>query len=584
MSDRRSSLTQASLPSLRRGGRTVVLTIQRDMEITMRDGAILRADLWLPATSARHPLLLQRTPYDKSFAPVAQGRLDPATAVARGYGVMIQDVRGRFASEGTFEPFVSEQRDGADTIAWITRQPFSDGRVAMYGASYPGAVQLLAAASTESTGLKAIVPDVTTSDFHGWMYHGGALQLGFALSWARSLAGEELERRAHSGADVAAMRERLDAMLADLWAEYWRLPVADQPLLEELVPAFSHWLAHPLPDVYWQSRSQAGLPDRVAIPSLRIAGWHDVFLRGALAEFTRSQQVVCGGQRLLIGPWAHSGLGDAVGEVIYGPGASRYELDLTRLHVDFFDSALSASSAQAPDPPVRMFTMGVNRWREEDKWPPAAVRTERLYLRAERRLTRESPAPDEATLAFVYDPRDPVPTTGGATFMPGHEASIALGPRDQRALHARKDVIVYLGDPLIAPVEVTGHVSLVLHAATSAPDTDWTAKLLDVEPEGRALGITDGIIRARYSQENPQLLEPGRAHRFLIDLGPTSIVLGAGHRIGLEVSSSNFPRFDRNPNSAVDPVHARPSDLQVATQRLHHDAERASFLELPVRK
>jgi putative CocE/NonD family hydrolase len=558
--------------------------IHRNIPVPMADGTILRADLWLPRRAVRCAVLLQRTPYDKSFALVVQGGLDPARAVARGYGVMIQDVRGRFASAGSFEPFAHEASDGADTIAWITRQRFSDGRVAMYGGSYPGAVQLLAAGAAPP-GLAAIVPHVTAADFHAhWLYQGGALQLGFALGWARNLAVEALACRERAGADVAALKERLDTMLEDPWGGYWQLPVAEQPLLGELVPSFAQWLEHPTPDGFWQRLSAWDRLDRLAVPGLHVAGWHDVFLRGSLAGYARLRELGRADQRLIAGPWPHAGWGDAVGEVIYGPRASRYALDPTDMHLSFYDSVLQGADSAVPAAPARLFTMGINRWRDEDGWPPTGIRTQRLHLRADGRLTNEPPATDEPVRSFRYDPADPVPTMGGATLMPGHEASIALGPHDQRPLHARPDVVLYTGEPLPRPLEVTGNVWLTLHAATSAADTDWTAKLLDVHPDGSALGVTDGILRARFRDSHPGPLEPGRAHRFRIDVGPTSMLFAAGHRIALEISSSNFPRFDRNPNSHVNPVRAGASDMQVAMQRLHHDAARPSFLELPARQ
>jgi hypothetical protein len=580
MKERGSKLTRGSAP-VAISGKRLQINVHRDIEVRMRDGTVLRCDLWLPANGHRCPVLLQRTPYDKAFAPVAHGRLDPAEAVARGYGVMIQDVRGRFASEGPFEPFGHEQDDGADTIAWISAQPFSDGRIAMYGASYPGAVQLLAAAGAQPA-LAAMVPDVTTLDFHSWMYHGGAFQLGFALSWALGLAGDAIARRRRNGGDVSALQKRLNAVLADQWAEYWKLPVADQPLLDELVPAFGQWLTHPVRDAFWERLSSLDHLEGVRVPALRITGWHDVFVRGTVAEFARLGASGRPDQRLLIGPWGHAGWGDAVGEVIYGLGASRYELDLTKLHLDYFDETVR-NGRREEQPPVRLFVMGANRWRDEDAWPPSGVHVERLYLHADGRLTRQPPGSDEPTRTFRYDPSDPVPTSGGSTFMPGHEASIALGPRDQRPLHRRPDVVVYTGEPLADAMEVTGSISVTVHAATSAPDTDWTAKLLDIFPDGRALSVTDGIVRARHSQQSPGLLEPGRPYCFHIDLGPTSIVFAQGHRVAVEISSSNFPRFDRNANSAAEPAKASSSDFHVASQQLFHDAARSSFIELPVR-
>jgi uncharacterized protein len=555
--------------------------IERDVPVPLPDGTTLRADLWRPAGGAPAPVLLQRTPYDKGFALVVQGGLDPARAVAAGYAVVVQDVRGRYASDGTFEPFADEAADGAATIAWLAGQPFCDGRVATYGGSYAGATQLLAAAGG-APALRAMLPHVTTADYHGgWMYEGGAFQLGFALPWARNLAGGELERRKERGEDVAALQERLDAELADPVPAYRRLPLVDQPLLAELAPYYLDWLAHPARDAYWGARSARDGLAALAVPALHLGGWHDVFLGGTLATYEDLVGRSAAGQRLVVGPWAHAGWGDAVGEVIYGPEASRYALDMTDLHLTFFEDALNGGgSTEAP--PVRIFVMGSNRWRDEDAWPLARARTRPLHLRADGRLTWEPPATGEGARGYVYDPADPVPTSGGRTLMPGHEASIALGQRDQRPIEARPDVLVYTSAPLERALEVTGHVRLVLHAASSAADTDWTAKLVDVQPDGRALSVTDGIVRARYRDGAERLLEPGRPERYEIEVGATSIVFAPGHRIGLEVSSSNFPRFDRNPNTGGVIAHTRADELRTAHQTVFHDAVRAPHLELPI--
>jgi putative CocE/NonD family hydrolase len=557
----------------------VDISIERDVPVPLPDGTTLRADLWRPADGRPAPVLLQRTPYDKGFALVVQGGLDPARAVAAGYAVVVQDVRGRYASEGGFEPFTSEAADGAATIAWVAEQPFCDGRVATYGGSYVGATQLLAAVE-RPPALRAMLPHVTSADyFDGWMTEGGAFQLGLALNWARSLAAGELARRRDAGEDVDALEERLDAEIADPRSAYERLPLVDQPVLAELAPYYLDWLAHPARDAYWRAISARERLAGVAVPALHLAGWHDVFLEGGLAAYAAMRGAP---QRLVIGPWAHAGWGDAVGEVIYGPEASRYALDPTDLHLTYFDSILRGADPDAA--PVRIFVMGADRWRDEDAWPLARARTRALHLRADASLTWAPSEPGEAARSYVHDPADPVPTTGGRTLMPGHEASIALGARDQREVEARPDVLVYTTAPLERDVEVTGAVRLVLHAASSAPDTDWTAKLVDVYPDGRALGVTDGILRARYRDglDRERLLEPGRPERFEIAVGSTSMLFRRGHRIRLEVASSNFPRFDRNPGTGGDGARATASDLRTARQHVFGDAERPSHLELPI--
>ena len=580
--------------------------IERDVPVPLPDGTILRADVWRPAGGAPAPVLLQRTPYDKAFSLVVQAGLDPARAVAAGYAVVVQDVRGRFASDGAFEPFAHEAADGTATIAWVTQQPYCDGRVATYGGSYVGATQLLAAAGG-APALRAMLPHVSTAEYHrDWMTEGGAFQLGFALSWARSLAAGELARREDRGEDIAELQERLDAELADPLTGYRRLPLVDQPLMAELAPYYLEWIAHPTRDGYWRERSAREGLRGLAVPALHLGGWHDVFLGGTLATYSELVERGATGQRLVVGPWAHGGWGDAVGEVLYGPEASRYALDITDLHLAFFNAVLNGHSGvdardrgrgrgadaapvrgrgrSADAAPVRIFVMGANRWRDEDAWPLARARRRPLHLRADGALTWEPPVTGEPTRGYVYDPADPVPTSGGRTLMPGHEASIALGQRDQRPIEARPDVLVYTTAPLERDLEVTGHVRLVLHAASSAPDTDWTAKLVDVQPDGRALSVADGILRARYrgGTDRERLLEPGRPERFTIEVGATSIVFARGHRIRLEVSSSNFPRFDRNPNTGGVVAQAGESDLRTARQTVFHDAARASQLELPI--
>jgi uncharacterized protein len=560
----------------------VDISIERDMPVPLPDGTTLRADLWRPADGRPAPVLLQRTPYDKGFALVVQGGLDPARAVAAGYAVVVQDVRGRYASEGAFEPFANEAADGAATIAWLGEQPFCDGRVATYGGSYVGATQLLAAGE-RPPALRAMLPHVTSADyFDGWMTEGGAFQLGLALNWARSLAAGELARRRDRGEDVSEAEGRLDAELADPWGGYARLPLTDQPVLAELAPYYLRWLEHPARDAFWRGISARERLAGVAVPALHLAGWHDVFLEGGLRAYADLCAHGRAPQRLVVGPWAHAGWGDAVGEVIYGPEASRYALDPTDLHLGYFDTVLHGVESDAA--PVRIFVMGADRWRDEDAWPLARARTRALHLRGDATLTWEPPQTGEGAREFVHDPADPVPTTGGRTLMPGHEASIALGARDQRPVEARADVLVYTSAVLEGDLEVTGAVRLVLHAASSAPDTDWTAKLVDVHPDGLALSVTDGILRARYRDglDRERLLEPGRAEEYVVAVGSTSMVFRAGHRIRLEVASSNFPRFDRNPGTGGVNAHATASDLRSARQRVFGDAARPSRLELPI--
>lgn len=553
---------------------SVELVIERDVQVPMRDGTVLRADVWRPHGMRRAPALLQRTPYDKALWLMAHAPIDPARAVEAGYAVVIQDVRGRSASAGTFEPFRQEIDDGADSVAWVAQQPWSDGWVGMYGGSYVGATQLLAALAAPPA-LRAIVPAVTGSEYYeGWTYQGGALQLGFVLQWARGLAAGELARR---GEDANA----LNAELADPWNAYCRLPVSDQPLLEGPAPYFRDWLAHPARDAYWRETAIDDDYARITVPALHVGGWNDIFIGGTLANYRGLRDAGVPGQRLLVGPWAHGTMGEMIGDVSYGADGSRWAIDSTAFHLDFFEQVRDGEQAGSP---VRVFVLGENRWRDLDDWPPPGVDERRLHLRAEGRLGWEQPSAGEEADAFVHDPHDPVPTAGGATLLPGHEISIMLGQRDQAAIEARSDVLVYRSEPLARPLTIAGSVRLVLHAATTGHDIDWTARLVDVDLAGRAIGIVDGILRARFRNglEREELLEPGRVYRFEIDVGDVCVTLGAGHRIGLQVASSNFPRFDRNPGSGSRPADARAEDFCTTRQTVHHDADRPSFLVLPI--
>jgi hypothetical protein len=527
---------------------------------------------------------------------IGRAALEPLRAVEAGYAVVIQDTRGRFESEGSFDPFLSEASDGADTIAWIRAQGFSNGDIMMYGASYFGATQLLAAASAPS-GLCAIAPSMTSPDCRsGWAYQGGAFQLGFALNWATSLARHELVRRRAAGEDVDALERSIEEVLRDPAAAYGRLPLHDHPTLLSLCPFYGEWLRRPAGDDYWRRLAIGERYQDIRVPALHIGGWADVFLEGTLECFRGLRELAGdvtarGGQRLIVGPWAHAISSEFVGEVNFGPAAAGSELDMTRLQLDFFDQVRSGS---IEGPPVRLFVMGADRWRDEEAWPPPGPEPVRFHLHSNGEAGRDpedgqlSPEPPDAAEppdSYLYDPVDPVPTAGGATLMAGSAAGWLQGFRDQRRVEKRPDVLLYTTGVLARDLEVTGHVTLSLAAATSAADTDWTAKLVDVHPDGRAIGIVDGILRARHrsSLHQADFLEAGRPYRFEIALGATSMVFKAGHRLRLEVSSSNFPRFDRNPNSRIDVARARECDLRPAAQTVFHDSDRPSFLELPVR-
>lgn len=525
------------------------------LRIPMRDGVSLAADLYRPRGGAPLPTLLHRTPYGRRESP-AGGSLDAARLVAAGYNLVVQDVRGRFGSGGGFEPFVHEAADGADTVAWIARQPWSAPAVGMLGRSYAGAAQWLAAARAPAA-LRAIAPEVCASSFHeGWTYQGGAPRLRFCLLWAL----EDLARPTQGGPGAAAVDARLDAALAGgdaLFAAPWTALA----LLDELAPYYRAWLEHPADDAYWRVR--AARLERVAVPALVIGGWFDAFLPATLADF-RALQGSAGAARLVVGPWDHLRR-DGVFPGRTFPGG---DVDLTALHLRWFDAHLRGRAARDADAPVRLYVTGADAWRGCDAWPPPGAAEHRLHLRAGGALAAE-PAPGVTRDAFRYDPRDPVPSPAP----PGGGA--AWGPAAPRPGDARSDVLRYCTEPLARPLAIAGQVRVALFASSSAVETDFTAALVDVAPDGGTLALCDGIVRARR-------LCPGRVGRHAIEVGAAAHVFRPGHRIRLEVSSSNHPRFAANPNTGGPTLALGPAPAAVAVNTVFHGGAHPSHLSLPV--
>jgi uncharacterized protein len=562
------------------------ITVDYDVLMRLKDGTPLATDIYRPAQRGRYPTILIRTPYGKSAMPVmmALDRIDTLGIVRAGYVVAIQDVRGTFASGGYLRHFHYEAEDGAAAIAWAAAQDWSNSVVGMTGSSYYAATQLLSATRTPPA-LNAIVPAISGSEYYdGWTYQGGAFQLGFALRWATEMAYVDMLNREARGEDVSAGREALESVVHDLWEAFWRLPLVELPDSSRWLRNYGEWLAHPDRDEFWRSTAVNEQYDRIDVPALHIAGWNDIFLKGTLENFVglrngAATEHARQGQRLIVTPWGHDPPQEFVGDVLLGPVGNPLNVNLGLTQLEFFDHHLKGEPAAAVAP-VRIFIMGANEWRDETEWPLARAVPTRLYLRANGVLSREAPA-DEQPDEFSYDPRDPVPTVGGSTYLPG--SGFFAGPRDRRAVEQRSDVLVYTSHSLQDDLQVIGPVKATLSVATSVPDTDFTVALVDVHPDGRAMGVVDGILRLRYRQglDRQVLAQPGRIYEIEVDLGATANVFKAGHRIRVEVSSSNFPRFDRNPNHGGVIAEATVSELVTARQRVFHDHHRASFITLP---
>jgi len=574
--------------------------VEYNVPATMRDGTVLRADVYRPAAEGKYPVLLQRTPYSKAFFPWVVFTLDVIRAARTGYAVIVQDVRGRWESGGKeFTPYRNEFTDGYDTVEWAASLPYSDGNVGMFGYSYYAGTQWQAAVM-RPPHLKAIAPFAGAMDFY--LHRGGALELGILVGWVLLLAGPNAITRAKGGAPEFP-REFMELVSSiDHMEEVFRtLPLKDIPALKlgnGFAPYFFDILKHDTYDEYHQQASVLGRHKDVQVPAYIFAGWHDLLLDADLKHFSAMRKEAESSfarenTRLVVGPWTHLGVADSVGQLHFGLAASTLALelkgDLTARNLSWFNYWLKGAQNSIPEePPVKIFIMGENVWRSEKEWPLARAQYTPYFFRGggkansvhgDGKLSFEAPG-EEPPDHFVYDPANPVRTCGGNHILPMY---YPRGPANQMEAEERLDVLVYSGEVLTCDLEVTGPVLVKLYAASSAPDTDFTAKLVDVHPDGRAFNVADGILRARYrkgNMETPTLIEPQTVIEYTIDLLSTSQVFKKGHRIRMEISSSNFPRWDRNPNTGELSYEAKR--LATALQTVFHDCRYPSHALLPV--
>ncbi len=572
--------------------------VQQDVPATMRDGATLMANVYRPAAGGPYPVLLTRLPYGKDL-PFNTTYFDPLKAARAGYIVAVQDVRGRYASEGSFTPFVREFEDGYDSVEWAARLPGSNGRVGMFGVSYYGKTQWHAAVM-RPPALKSMVPGITWGDhLNGVQMRGGAQELGLMQYWAQATLAPEALFRRYRG-DPGQLEKKLPSLVGSIdtllaGGGYDTLPLTELPDPDDLTPFVRGGLTRGVEDETWEYLSIDGRYDRVDVPTFHVGGWYDCFIGETSRQYAamKEQSEARGLRppRMLVGPWTHGMFESTVGELDFGVGSSglflNYHGDLTDRHLRWFDATIKGEeTALESTPPVEVFVMGENRWRGYERWPVPGAREERWYLRPDGALSREGPpssTPDE----YDYDPRDPVPTMGGAVLLaPIHGA----GPCDQRPIEARPDVLTYTSEPLREGHTALGAVHATLYAASSAPDTDFVVRLVDVHPDGRAMVVADGVIRASAREsypapgviepKPPSPIEPGEVYGYSVDLWTTGITFLPGHRIRVEVTSSSFPRWDRNPNTGES--GARSARTAVARQRIFHDPERPSHVTLTV--
>ena len=545
--------------------------IQLDVRTPMRDGVELSSGVYRPAKEGRYPTLLIRTIYNnKQDRYVAWTR----RFVEAGYAVVMQDCRGRYDSEGAWEPYIHEAEDGYDTQQWIGAQPWCDGTIGTFGISYVGFTQTLPA-PLRSPYVKGLVPIASQQDNFGHQYADGPLHLHVIINF-HIWVGRGLQTESRDLLDYMEVNRRLPLISA-------LDEIADIPWYRDVISHYTY-------DDFWKQYGLRDKYDRVDTPAYFITGWYDALVHEgfrqyagwknrALSEHTRRTT------RIMVGPWSHGGIGTAerFGDVDFGQGGA---VDVVDEQLRWFDRRLRGIDNGIDDePPVRIFVMGENRWRSESEWPLERTRYTDYYisggaaansLHGDGRLSAERPeAAGEDR--YTYHPENPVPTVGGPMMHADY-----VGPVDRRQVERRDDVLVYTSEPLEDDLEITGPVTMTLYASSSSRDTDFAATLVDVHPDGRAINICEGLMRARFREsiEEPTLIEPGRVYAYTIDMWETSNLFRAGHRLRVEVTSSNFPRFDRNLNTGNRP--GMDAEMEAAHQTIHHGGEHASRITLPV--
>jgi len=555
--------------------KTYEVEVRSNVKIAMRDGVELAAHIFLPKAEGEFPTILMRSPYGKGDEKNRDGHF----YAQRGYVYVSQDCRGKGSSAGEWEPFANENNDGRDTRKWLLDQPWCNGSIGTCGGSYVGFTQWISAPNA-GDHLKAMFPLVPLVDTYGdAVYTDGALNLSLMMGWG----------------SLVALRPGEQSVMFGWKQQDWTRAYRTLPLgqwdraIERKVQYLRDWVAHPHYDDYWSARGVRGQWKDITVPICAVDGWYDIFARSvfehinAVKRLSRSQ-FARQHLHLIMGPWTHGISSDGkVGDLNFGKGSL---IDLRQLQSEWFDYLLKGEQNDAEKwPAFRIFVMGRNQWRDEREWPLERTEYTPWYFHSEGsantldgdgKLTTTRPA-DESRDQFVYDPNDPVPTAGGCNLV-----GCPAGPHDQREVEKRDDVLVFTSGELKSDLEVTGPVKVILYASTTAKDTDWTAKLVDVHADGRAFNLCDGITRARYreSKDTPSPISPGQIYRYEIDLWVTSNAFLPGHRIRVEISSSNFPRFDRNLNTG-EPLNTGVNFIK-ATQTIYHDKEHPSHILLPV--
>lgn len=587
---------------------------EMDVPITMRDGVTLYADVYRPKAEGKFPVLVGGTPYTKINAMLIRGDYIPY-ATSRGYAIVVYDVRGQHSSEGEIDLHINLRNDGYDVIEWAAKQPWSNGRLAVDGASYDGQVAI-ATITAHPPHLETGIVTATSSDlFRQWYYRDGALESGFTTYWSGKYFSSMLANRLFP--DEAEREEHLDNIAlypADPAAYLNVLPLADfEPSQMGDENFLKEWIAHNTDDEYWRVRNPETYFGDITIPVMHLGGWYDIFVAGTIQAFNDIQEVGAtelarDNQKLFLGPWAHFQIPwynqrgiDTVSEVYCGQELADYDHAKTRL--DYFDYWLKDIQRPGFDPEerVHVWTFGANEWRSLPEYPLYETNYTNLYLNAaasgssealyDGSLSFDPPTESVDPITYEYDPMNPVATRGGNNLFPvnidprgtpdpSNPDSLGIGAEDQ--LPAELDTITFTTDVLTEATEVTGHIRATIYAATDCVDTDWVVRLSDVTPDGKSIVVADGIQRARYRESdfNPTLVEPGEIYAYDVDLWHNSWIFEPGHRIRVAITSSNWPRYSRNMNVAEQPELA--TEWKIANNSIYLDPEHASKVVLPI--
>jgi putative CocE/NonD family hydrolase len=547
------------------------IQLQRGVPCTLSDGTILYSDHYHPATPGPHPTLLMRQPYGRDIASTVV-YAHPIWFARHGYNVVIQDVRGRGDSTGSFYPFRYEQQDGAETIAWLRTLPESNGKIGMYGFSYQGMTQWLAA-SAKPKGLLCIAPAQTAHDlYHGWFYNHGVLRLASSLGWGLQMLKQDARRL-----QLREASDTLERAWSSLSSQILYSPTASHPAIHaEGLPTYvTDWLTHNQPGGYWSQLDISTTAENITIPALHLSGWYDTYLQGSIAGFRTLCNLAGHNQYLLAGPWIHIPWGNRIGTHNLGPDAN---LDTDALLLRWFNHWLKGSGEFATEPRIRYFALNENKWHTASTWPQT---NHTLYLHSAGRansskgdgtLSPNPPQTGEPSDTFVVDPEVPVLAPGGITS--------ASGPHNQAALELGNNLLVYTTPPFFTSLHLFGTPSVTLHATTSAPYADLVVKLICLRPNGDADFISIGAARSTFLFANTYT--PDTPHQWHFDLEPTAWVFAPGESLRIEIAGNAYPLYDRNPGTATPPAQAASWDWQRSTHTLHHDPAKPSALHLPI--